>query len=62
VKSPFVARVFSPCVSNENVDIKFQMATSQIQGDLNFAFDQRKSEVNLHNAISSPEKVALIAL
>jgi hypothetical protein len=39
-----------------------QMATSQIQGDLNFAFDQRKSEVNLHNAISSPEKVALIAL
>ena len=30
-------------------------ATSKLQGDLNFAFDQRESEVNLHKATSSPE-------
>jgi hypothetical protein len=27
----------------------------KLQGDLNFAFDQRDSEVNLHKATSSPE-------
>ena len=30
-------------------------ATSKLQGDLNFAFDQRESEINLHKATSSPE-------
>jgi hypothetical protein len=29
--------------------------SSKLQGDLNFAFDQRESEVNLHKATSSPE-------
>jgi len=29
--------------------------SSKLQGDLNFSFDQRESEVNLHKAISSPE-------
>ena len=29
--------------------------SSKLQGDLNFAFDQRESEVNLHNVTSSPE-------
>jgi hypothetical protein len=28
---------------------------SKLQGDLNFAFDQRESEVNLHKVTSSPE-------
>jgi hypothetical protein len=26
-----------------------------VQGDLNFAFDQRESDVDLHNATSLPE-------
>jgi hypothetical protein len=30
-------------------------ATSILQGDLNFAFDQRESEVNLHKTTSSHE-------
>ena len=29
--------------------------SSKLQGDLNFAFDQRESEINLHKATSSPE-------
>ena len=29
--------------------------SSKLQGDLNFAFDQRESEVNLHKATSSPK-------
>jgi hypothetical protein len=29
--------------------------SSKLQGDLNFAFDQRESEVNLHKATSSLE-------
>ena len=29
--------------------------SSKLQGDLNFSFDQRESEVNLHKATSSPE-------
>jgi hypothetical protein len=29
--------------------------SSKLQGDLNFALDQRESEVNLHKAISLPE-------
>jgi hypothetical protein len=28
--------------------------SSKLQGDWNFAFDQRESEVNLHKAISLP--------
>ena len=28
---------------------------SKLQGDLNFAFDQRESKVNLHKATSLPE-------
>ena len=31
------------------------IGSSKLQGDLNFAFDQRKSKVNLHKATSSPE-------
>jgi hypothetical protein len=31
------------------------MRTSRLQGDLNFAFDQLESEVNLHKATSSSE-------
>jgi hypothetical protein len=31
--------------------------SSKLQGDLNFSFDQRESEVNLHKATSSPSKV-----
>jgi len=29
--------------------------SSKLQSDLNFAFDQRESEVNLHKATSLPE-------
>ena len=29
--------------------------SSELQGDLNFDFDQRESEVNLHKATSLPE-------
>jgi hypothetical protein len=29
--------------------------SSKLQGNLNFTFDQRESEVNLHKATSSPE-------
>ena len=29
--------------------------SSKLQGDLNFAFDKRESEVNLHKTTSSPE-------
>jgi hypothetical protein len=29
--------------------------SSKLQGDLNFAFDQWESEVNLHKATSSPK-------
>ena len=32
--------------------------SSKLQGDLNFAFDQRESEVNLHKATSSPSNVS----
>jgi hypothetical protein len=28
--------------------------SSKLQGDLNFAFDKRKSKVNLHKTTSSP--------
>jgi hypothetical protein len=28
--------------------------SSKLQGDLNFAFDQRESEINLHKVTSSP--------
>ena len=28
--------------------------SSKLQGDLNFAFDQREIEVNLHKVTSSP--------
>ena len=28
--------------------------SSKLQGDLNFAFDQQESEVNLHKTTSSP--------
>ena len=31
--------------------------SSELQGDLNFAFDQRESEVTLHKATSSPESL-----
>jgi uncharacterized protein YpuA (DUF1002 family) len=31
---------------------------SKLQGDLNFAFDQRESKVNLHKATSSPSNVS----
>ena len=34
---------------------KYVGDSSKLQGDLNFAFDQRESEVNLHQATSSPE-------
>ena len=32
--------------------------SSKLQGDLNFSFGQRESEVNLHKATSSPSKVS----
>ena len=32
--------------------------SSKLQGDLNFAFGQRESEVNLHKAISLPFNVS----
>ena len=45
-----------------NIDIfihdkwrKYAGDSSKLQGDLNFAFDQREREVNLHKATSSPE-------
>ena len=34
---------------------KYASDSSKLQGNLNFAFDQREKEVNLHNATSSPE-------
>jgi len=36
--------------------------SSQLQGDLNFAFDQRKSEVNLNKVTSSPESPSNVIL
>jgi hypothetical protein len=32
--------------------------SSKLQGYLNFAFDQREIEVNLHNATTSPSNVS----
>jgi hypothetical protein len=32
--------------------------SSKLQGDFNFAFDQRENEVNLHKATSSPSNVS----
>ena len=37
---------------NKHVD------SSKLQGYLNFAFDQREIEVNLHNATTSPSNVS----
>ena len=41
--------------SGENTRAATYGNSSKLQGDLNFAFDQRESEVNLHKATSSPE-------
>ena len=34
---------------------------SKLQGDLNFAFDQRESEVNLHKVTSLPESPCCVS-
>jgi hypothetical protein len=41
--------------SGENMQAATYGDSSKLQGNLNFSFDQRKSEVNLHKATSSPE-------
>jgi hypothetical protein len=41
--------------SGENMQVATYGNSSKLQGDLNFTFDQRKSEFNLHKATSSPE-------
>ena len=41
--------------SGENTRAATYGNSSKLQGDLNFAFDQRKSEVNLHKATSLSE-------
>jgi hypothetical protein len=41
--------------SGENMRAATKGDSSKLQGDLNFTFDQRESEVNLHKATSSPE-------
>jgi hypothetical protein len=39
---------------DNNIFINDAGDSSKLQGDLNFAFDQRESEVKLHKATSSP--------
>jgi hypothetical protein len=36
--------------------------TSKLQGDLNFTFDQRENQVNLHNVTSSLKSPANVSL
>ena len=35
--------------------------SSKLQGDLNFAYDQWESEVNLHKATCSPESPSIVS-
>ena len=44
--------------SGENTRAATQGDFSKLQGDLNFTFDQRESDVNLHKATSSPSIVS----
>ena len=43
--------------SGENMRAATKGDSSKLQGDLNFASDQRESEVNLHKVTSSPSNV-----
>jgi hypothetical protein len=44
--------------SGENMRAATEDDSSKLQGDLNLAFDQRESEVNLHKATPSPSNVS----